>query len=142
MKKLLSLLIVFVLIGCSENRYHLDEVTGINEGNLIKLKRDMSLVNGQVFSLYENGQVEFEVDIRKGKKHGEAKQWLESGELEYFWRFKNNKLDGGCKRWYKSGQLKWEAEFKDGLRNGFNRTYDKNGVLTSDDYYHRDLIIK
>ena len=44
MKRILSLLIICVLIGCtSENRYHIDETTNPTD-TLFYLKYDMSLL--------------------------------------------------------------------------------------------------
>ena len=88
MKKVLLLLIVCVLIGCSENRYHIDETTNPTD-TLFYLKNDMSLLNGVVFN--------------------------EFGDVGLF---KNGERDGLHRKWFENGQLEEEVNYINGLRNG------------------------
>ena len=71
MKKILSLLIICLIVSCTQNRYHVDEITKmlgsigmkskIPTDTLCFLKKDMSLVNGIVYNefvdigLFKNG---------------------------------------------------------------------------------------
>ena len=70
MKKLILLLIVCLLIGCtSEKRYHIDEITNPTD-TLCYLKSDMSLLNGMVYN--EFGDVGM---FKNGKRDIFYKEW-------------------------------------------------------------------
>ena len=149
MKKILSLLIICLIFSCTQNqnRYRLGEILVVSD-KLCYLKHDMSLVNGIVYNefgdvglftngikngihkkWYENGQLEFELNLKNGKKDGLYKWWYENGQLEYELNLKNGELDGLGKSWYKNGQLSVEGNYKNGKRDGLSRGWDKNGQL-------------
>ena len=95
MKKILSLLIICLIISCTQNRYHEDEITKmlgsigmkskIPTDTLYFLKNNMSLVNGIVYN--------------------------EFGDVGLF---TNGIKNGIHKEWYNDGQLKEEVNYKDG----------------------------
>ena len=64
MKKILSLLIICLIVSCTQNRYHEDEITNPTD-TLCFLKKDMSLVNGIVYN--EFGDLGL---FKKGIKNG------------------------------------------------------------------------
>ena len=148
MKKILSLLIIcFTQICHSQTRYNEDKTVCPND-TLCYLKYDMSLLNGIVYNefgdvglftngikngihkkWYENGQLEFELNLKNGKKDGLYKWWYENGQLEFELNLKNGELDGLGKSWYKNGQLSVEGNYKNGKRDGLSRGWDKNGQL-------------
>ena len=108
MKKLLSILLISVILfSCSdsEKRYHIDEVSFPND-TLTFLKKDMSLLNGLVFS--------------------------ELGELGVF---KDGKMEGLQMRWYDNRQLKMKGNYINGQRNGLWEYYYDNGQITCRDIF-------
>ena len=109
MKRILSLLIISVLIGCtSKNRYHIDEITNPTD-TLCFLKKDMSLVNGIVYN--EFGDLGLFIN---GQRDGLHKIWYDNGQLKYEGNFINGKVDGLSRKWSEYGQLELEGNYKDG----------------------------
>ena len=144
MKQLLLILSIALLTassGMSQNRYSVDEVTireDFESGQTITfLKSDVTLLNGVVYAAYENGQLEFERNIKEGKRDGLQRRWHKNGQLEYEQNYKDGKPDG-LHRWYKNGQLHQEENYKDGYvgegesgwyKDGLQREWYENGQL-------------
>ena len=92
MKNILLIILLFVsLIGYSQNRYHIDEVTTQSD-TLTFLIKDSSSVNGVVFELYENGQLKDEKYYKDGKPDGLERRWNEDGQLTHEWEI--TEIDG------------------------------------------------
>jgi antitoxin component YwqK of YwqJK toxin-antitoxin module len=161
MKKLISLLIFCVIVGCiSNNRYHIDEVTNPTD-TLYYLKSDMSLLNGVVYNefgdvglfkngkpngliktWYKNGQLELERNYTDGELNGLLKVWYENGQLKSEVNYKDDKFDGLTKTWYENGQLEFERNYTDGELNGLLKWWKENGQLISKVNYDNGLIEK
>ena len=161
MKKVLSLLIVCVLIGCSsENRFHIDEVTNPTD-KLCYIKSTMSVLSGVVYndfgdlglyvngevdglhrSWYENGQLKLERNYTDGELNGLLKVWYENGQLKIEMNYKDDKFDGLTKTWYENGQLEFERNYTDGELNGLLKWWNENGQLISKVNYDNGLIEK
>tara|TARA_A100001011_G_C13725318_1_gene601283 strand:- start:26 stop:532 length:507 start_codon:yes stop_codon:yes gene_type:complete len=132
MKKILSLLIICLIVSCSQNRYHVNEITKPTDG-LYYLKNDMSLVNGIIYNKF--GDVGL---FKNGIKNGVHKIWYENGQLKYQGNYINGKPDGVYKSWYKNGQLKMEVDYRNGKKDGLVKTWYKNGQLETETEYKND----
>ena len=110
MKKLL-LLVLLILIGCSEPEpINMNEM--LNERDDIYYTKDTNQpYSGPVFSLHENGQLSNE------------------GIL------KNGKLEGPFKTYHENGQLKTEGTYTDGLEYGLWKFYHSNGQLKEEGFW-------
>jgi antitoxin component YwqK of YwqJK toxin-antitoxin module len=76
MKKLLSVLLVSILlIGCSENRVLIDELTKKGKSRDILMYYEGVLFNGIGFNIYSNGQLGYEGNFKDGKTDGLWKGW-------------------------------------------------------------------
>ena len=117
MKNILSLLIICLLISCSQNRYHIDETT--NPTNTLRyLKSDMSLLSGVVFNIYENGQLSFENTYEDGRLNGLCKEWHENGLLKSEGYFISGEENGLHKTWCNKGKIVRERNYINGNYEG------------------------
>ncbi len=113
MKNLLSILLVsIILMGCSENRVLVEELT--NKGGLLYYEGD--LYDGVGFNVYPDGQLAWEGNFKDGKQDGLHRLWYKNGQLKFEGNFKDGKKDGLWRWWSEDGQLKWEQNWKDGKR--------------------------
>ena len=87
MKKLLSILVVSVLlIGCSENRVLIDELTNKGTKESPLMYSEKGLFNGIGFDVNEDGQLEYEENYIDGKKIMES-SWYVNGQLKYKYNY-------------------------------------------------------
>ncbi len=128
MKKMLSLLIVCVLMGCGENRVLIDDL--INKGSEefdIWYFEDV-LFSGEVYDVTSDGTLILECEIKDGKYDGVYRTWYENGQLYGETNYSNGKLNGIMKSWLEDGQLFLEDNYVDGelteeiyiINNGWN----------------------
>ena len=89
MKKLL-LLLLLILIGCSETEPEPIDIGTLNFRNetYYPINSDKPY-SGSIFTLYENGQLEYEGTIKNGNKHGLWKRY-DSNEQLYLEEIYNN----------------------------------------------------
>tara|TARA_Y100000991_G_scaffold211317_1_gene193730 strand:+ start:809 stop:1354 length:546 start_codon:yes stop_codon:yes gene_type:complete len=165
MKNILLIILLFVsLIGYSQNRYHIDEVTTQSD-TLTFLIKDSSSVNGVVFELYENGQLKDEKYYKDGKPDGLERRWNEDGQLTHEWEiteidgkevssfklyengqeilFVNFDEDGDIssfQSWYENGQLEQEMKLVE-KTDLLDREWYENGQLKKECEYKDDEII-
>jgi antitoxin component YwqK of YwqJK toxin-antitoxin module len=123
MKRILSLLIVCVLIGCSEKRIIMDELT-------VKVKKvskgthyvesytyycEDGLFNGVGFDVNYKGIVVNESTFKDGKLNGLQKEYYKNGQLKKEYNIKDDLFDGLYKQWYENGQLEFEETYDNGV---------------------------
>ena len=89
MKKIL-LLLLFILIGCSKEPIDLENLNFRNE-KYYPINSDKPY-SGPTFILYENGQLQQEVNLKKGKEDGPFKSYYENGQLENEGIFKDGEI--------------------------------------------------
>ena len=132
MKKVLSLLIICVLIGCSEKRVLKEEL--INKGSKISpiYYSEDRLFSGVMYDVNSNGILLIESVIKNGKKNGLHKEWYENGQIIVETNFKNGKEYGLYKMWYDNGQIMFEWNYKNGVQNGVSKHWDEDGRLLSE----------
>ena len=119
MKKILSILLVSVLlIGCSENRVLLDELTNKGSKKSELMYFESGLFNGIGYDVFSNGQLKSEYNYKDGKRDGLHKSWYHHGQLEREENYKNGKKDGLYKSWDVNGKLLQEKNYKNGKKDG------------------------
>ena len=128
MKKMLSLFIVCVLMGCGENRVLIDDL--INKGSEefdIWYFEDV-LFSGEVYNVTSDGTLILECEIKDGQYDGVSRTWYKNGQLSVESNFGNGKKNGVTKVWLEDGRLFLENNYVDGelteeiyiLNNGNN----------------------
>ena len=118
MKKTLFVLWVSLLFVCdlsSQDRVPVDSLKVSIENNCF-----FSLYNGIPFtgigySVYENGKLSGEINLKDGKFDGLLEEWYENGQLKREIKYKEGKKDGLSKQWDEKGNLVKEENWKDGV---------------------------
>mgnify|MGYP001251850455 CR=1 FL=1 len=154
MKKLL-LLLLLILIGCSEPE-PIDYEMLVKRDGLYYKKNTNEVYSGPVFNIngqtsegyikkgkqhgkfefyYSNGQLWSEVTFKDGKKDGLSRRFNENGQLKYEETYKYGELDGPYKWYYDNGQLEWEVTYNNGKKDGPYKFYYENGQLKEEITY-------
>ena len=123
MKKILLLLIMCLLIGCSEKRVLIDELT--NKGTITTpiLYSGGKVFNGVCYEIFPNGNLMFEGKFVDSRVDGIFKWYYDSGEVMYEWNYQNGKKEGIQKQFFKTGQLKIESNYNNDSRNGLQKEF-------------------
>jgi len=131
MRKLILVMIVLFCFGdlSSQDRVPVDSLKVSIENNCF-----FSLYNGIPFtgigySVYENGKLSGEVNLKDGKFDGLLEEWYENGQLKREIKYKEGKNDGLRKEWYENGQLDRIIKYKEGKKVGIYRGWYENGQL-------------
>jgi len=135
MKEILILLFSIILIGCSENRVLLDELTNKGTNQSPIMYSEKGLFNGIGLGNYENGQLQYESNYKDGKKDGLMKRWYKNGSVHYEKNYKDGEMDGLQKLFHKNGQLDMRGNYTDGERDGVFKYYSENGQLKYEKKY-------
>ena len=138
MKNLLILLSVSLMIGCSNNRISLNEVTD-KDGVIYSINGPYT---GVVFSEYENGQLAEESSYKNGILHGISSSWYQNGKLGEQENYTNGLENGIYRKWYFNGQLEKEWNNIHGNRNGINRHFLENGQIKKESKWRDSKAIK
>ena len=109
--------------------------------------------SGKAFSIYSNGQKEYELTYKDGILDGKWTTWYENGQKWYEEIYKDgeglltNSWDKNGKKtlkdgnglhitWYENGQKKWEDTYKDGKQIENKRwTYYENGYKKDEEIW-------
>jgi hypothetical protein len=92
-------------------------------------------------TLYENGQLEFQLFYRDGKLEGECKSWYKNGQLKFQEFYRDGKLEGERKFWYRNGQLFSQTFYRDGELEGERKIWYRNGQLEFQEFYRNGKLI-
>ena len=137
MKRILFILLLTIpFIGFGQNRYHIDKVTSPND-TLTYLKKDMSLLNGNVYC--EIGEMGKYVN---GKKEGLWKSWYENGQLKNKGNWKNDRRDGQRIEYYKNSQVKEEVFHRNGIPTGKWVYYNPDGTISKEIFYKEGQLVE
>ena len=153
MKKLL-LLLLLILIGCSEpetkpeTKPEIDfskiDLSGINHEprniNTLNFRNETYYplnsdegYSGPVYSYYDNsrglyfnGGLKEEGTLKNGKPNGLWKEYYTSGQWKSKGTWKDGKRDGLFKGYYENGQIELEGTYNNGKRNGLWISYNRD----------------
>lgn len=98
----------------------------LNPEGLFCLKGSDIPYTGKTFSLWPNGNIEAEGNMKNGRPDGLVSMWYETGEKAGEGAYKDNKRDGILIEWHKNENKKMEQNFDAGnlLSDKF---WDKEG---------------
>lgn len=130
MKKLI-LLLLLILVGCSKEPINIDEVL-IERNDGYYTKDTNRPYSGPVFTVWENGQLEMEVNLKNGKPDGLWKSYHKNGQLRQEGTYKNGKQNGLFTGYHQNGRLESVGTIKDGKPDGFVQLYWENGELMTE----------
>ena len=81
MKNLLSILLVsIILMGCSEKRVLVDELTNKGSEDSPLMYYEDGLFTGVGFNVYTDGQLRYEGNIKDGRQDGLQRGWYGYGK--------------------------------------------------------------
>ena len=93
---------------------------GVNQDELERregimyLKGSDTPYTGKSFTLWQNGQKQFERNYKDGKQDGLQTRWYENGKKKGEANAKDGEPHGLVLQWHENGQKKFEGNFKDG----------------------------
>lgn len=80
---------------------------------------------------YSNGELEYEVPLKNGKREGEMISYLENGNISVKASFKSGKLNGLTTGYDSLGNVVSRIEYKDDLKHGKAEMFYSNGNAKS-----------
>ena len=86
---------------------------------------------GVVFSVWPNGQLESESELRDGLNWGFSRSWHSTGAKLGEAEMRAGALHGRSREWHKNGQLASDGEHEYGITL-WERKWDENGTLLTD----------
>ena len=110
MKKLYTLLPLFMIFGCSSPESINQDLLNKKDG-VFYTKDTNEPYSGTVFSLYDDGNKESEWTLKDGRLDGLYTLWYKSGRKWLENTYKDGKLDGLITTWYENRQKKEEETF-------------------------------
>ena len=113
MRKLYTLLSLFMIFGCSSPESINQDLLNKKDG-VFYTNDTNKPYSGPVFSLYEGGEKKSEGNIKDGKGDGKWTLWYENGQKQSEKTYKDGKEDGLLTYWYENGKKSDEETFKDG----------------------------
>jgi len=125
----------------SELRINWDDMKDI--GIITHYKGDP--FTGVGFGLDKNGNLEDEVEMKNGLKHGTGKIFYENGQIQEEGNFIDDQKHGKLIKYYEDGKLKDESEWVKGEQRGVQKSYFTNGIVRTfdwDEVYERKKKMK
>jgi len=92
-------------------------------------------ITGDQAFYYENGSVQSEGQLVKGKVNGKWQYYYESGKLQLVGNYDNDVEEGIWEWYYESGNLMKKGSYKRGLFDGTWLSYNEEGVLVDSSNY-------
>lgn len=96
-----------------------------------ELKDEKNFDDGNHKSYFYNKkkQIEYELNILKGKRHGPFIEYYISGQQKIITNYKNGEIDGSYRIYYTNGELKYESNYSNGVQFGKTKSYYENGKI-------------
>ncbi len=130
-KKVIVLIFATVLVSsCTQS------IDGNLESDYIETRQYITyykgaVYSGEIFFIYENGQLESRINYKDGKLDGLAERYWKDGSLDYKQNYKDGQQDG-LKEWTApgfGGRILIKSYYKDNRLNGVEETYYEGGQL-------------
>ncbi|MBL6445563.1 DUF3352 domain-containing protein [Fulvivirga sp. 29W222] len=74
------------------------------------------LTQDEYKAYYENGNLQYEVDLKNGWKHGRFESYFENGTEQFKGRYKNDKKDGTWRVYNEQGELITKIKYDEGIQ--------------------------
>lgn len=84
---------------------------------------------------FDNGQLEFKVDLKQGKRDGISHRYYENGQLRAKQRWKDGSPDGLSEHYFPNGQMSLTGNWREGKAQGMWKEYYESGKLKSERFY-------
>ena len=82
---------------------------------------------------YNSGRVKEKFTMKSGLINGQVFSYYENGSIESIRNFIDEKEDGKSIFWSKDGKLEFETTYRGGIRHGFRKEY--HDYFTSEGFY-------
>lgn len=82
---------------------------------------------------YNNGNIKEKFTIKSGLINGQVFSYYENGSIESIRGFVDEKEDGKSVFWKEDGKIEYETTYRQGIRHGFRKEYHDD--FTSEGYY-------
>jgi antitoxin component YwqK of YwqJK toxin-antitoxin module len=100
------------------------------------------IIEGELITNYNDGQIKAKSFIKDDKLHGNTSDYYISGELETEGCYEFGKKIGVWKSYYKNGKIRVEEEYYNDKPDGYYKKYDKDGNLISDAIFVKGILKK
>lgn len=90
-------------------------------------------------SWYSNGQLEYSVPLKNGKRNGQLMKYYETGEIQYISNWVHGIKEGDTKLFYKNGNVKLIENYKAGQPEGIIKEFDSTGILINQMTYYEGI---
>lgn len=128
------LMCIFILPGCKNN-------PAKNTGNLNPDQaQGDSLLEGEQKVYYENGNVHYIVEYKKGKANGRVREYSTDGKLYMDAIYADGHRNGQCTHFYKNGKPFEVSSYVNGEKEGTETKYYENGTILATRIYKKNKI--
>lgn len=90
---------------------------------------NLASCSNQEKTYYENGQLNFEVELKDGKREGQSKRYYKTGELYIVSNWNKGVKSGLSRTYYRNGQINSIENYLNGIGQGIFKYYDSLGNL-------------
>lgn len=77
----------------------------------------------------KKNQVQLELNILRGKRHGRFIEYYKSGQTQLDCNYNNGKLNGEYMTYHENGKLKYQTKYNNGVQSGETKSYYNNGNI-------------
>lgn len=96
-----------------------------------ELKDEKNFDDGlhKFFFKNKKNQVQLELNILRGKRHGIFIEYYKSGQIELECNYSNGKLNGEYMSYHENGELEFQTKYNNGIQSGETKSYYNNGSI-------------
>lgn len=96
-----------------------------------ELKDEKNFDDGYHKKFFKNkkNQVQLELNILSGKRHGRFIEYYKSGQMQLDCNYNNGKLNDEYMSYHENGELKFKTNYKNGVQSGETKSYYNNGNI-------------
>ncbi len=122
---------------CSQNQVVVSKNIS-PDGKILKIESNDEFKIELHKSYYENGNLEYEVEVRNGIPDGISRYWDENSHLVNITYYENGKLHGLSISYFPNGIISSKVKYFYGQNHGINETYHSNGKIKSNQIFEFD----
>lgn len=140
--KRLSLLLLWIVAGCSSDPVNMDEVLFDRGGQYITNDNfhsffyfNRKVYNGPGFTLHRNGKKKEQGDLKNGFQTGNWNAWDDKGNKYFTGAYEHGQEHGKWTGYYTNGKKKYEGSYENGLQAGKWTYYTETGAKKLEEIY-------